>query len=394
MAGMLLALILSLPASVITVGPHGADFTTIADALVAAQPGDVLLIASGDYGPFVTSKDVKLIGPAGGPRPRVSGTSEIYSAPHFVVAGLEFDALEVGAVHGVLDDCVIGSWSGAGSDPTLRILDSPLLVVSRCSIQGLDGMGGLGVEVIGTVDFIANDIHGGRGEGDITGPRYPGGAGVSIGYGSDVRFADCTVIGGEGGYGSPFSGDGKAGDGVVMEDACNVLVRGIAANLFLGGPWLPGWGDPGAGIVVEDGWLVYSGVTLDTVEIVAPDLVAQAPVPEPFIRFDGTPPLDDAQLSVHGPAGALALVLVSTTEQFKPFASLELPLWLPVGTSAIVPLVTSGQETPIVLSGHAPPGLLPTGGVLLAQAAFLDVPSTLEPGKSVVTNTAQLVPRF
>ncbi len=48
----------------LTVGPagSGAQFTEISAAVVAAQPGDVVLVAPGTYGAFLVDKAVTIVG--------------------------------------------------------------------------------------------------------------------------------------------------------------------------------------------------------------------------------------------------------------------------------------------------------------------------------------------
>ena len=112
---------------------------------------------------------------------------------------------------------------------------------------------------------------------------------------------------------------------------------------------------------------------------------------EPFLRSSGGPPDTAAELFVHGPLGAAAIVLVSVSAGSAPLAKLEAPLWVPPDGNVLLPVVTTGQDAPITLSAHLPPGALPVGTTLRAQAAFPTVSSTLAPGHVLITNEAVIV---
>lgn len=111
-------------ADVLTVGPSGsgASFTEIQPAIDAAQPGDTVLVAAGNYAPFVLDKALSVIG--------AGSTSTSVVAPS--IAGADTAAIEVrglaqGSVATIAGMLALGSFADVDT-PAASILGLVQLV--------------------------------------------------------------------------------------------------------------------------------------------------------------------------------------------------------------------------------------------------------------------------
>jgi len=411
MLEILLAAILGLGADVITVDDDGpADFTTIVDAVAAALPGDIVLVSAGSYAGFVLDKDLTLFGPASGHRPLVISSAQVLAVNRFTLAGFDLRSLEVEGVteQGVIDDCSVGSILDDPVSSGLQIVNCAEVLVSRSVIEGYDSKstqqsGGPALEVTDSqVAVVECEITGGRGaDGGIGSSGTSGGNAMSLmGQESRAFIVASTLVGGNGGYAGVFTAAGNGGDGLYIDHAKAVLraagdqevAGGIALDPLQGG-------DDGASISMEGSTavLVVSDVVYDpaSVDIGLNAKLKIPPTPEPFLQTAQMfAPEPSTHVLLHGPQDQPALLLASLQPDAVTVDKLELPVWLAMNGMVVIPVVTAGLDQPLDFLFHVPddPNLL--GSIVLVQAVFPDMTSTLESGKIVVTNPIALVVRF
>jgi hypothetical protein len=399
---LLLLMLLAIPADTFTVdddGPH-ADFASILDAVAAANGGDILHVQPGDYEPFVLNKNLLIMGPAAGPRPKVSGRTVVQFASGATMAGMAFGSFVVEGVAGriILDDCTFGFGVTSVSNSTLDIIDCLEVEVQRCVIHGLDGGAGTALNIHGSrVSVTASNVVGGNG-GDAHGCVGDGGDGGSalVVDESKLTVAACLVRGGQGGAScGPPAFDGTAGDGLVSSES-QVIVRGAPTDVVSTGPWTPPLSSPGSDIILDGGKLLISGVAYDPslTDVLNGGVLIDPGHAEPYLDIGaGSGAGEVLQLRLVGPGGAQALFFVGIVPGLLQLGPLELPLWLNAGQSLlIVTLVTQGAGTPVVLQSALPAGL--EGLDLHVQAVFPGLDSELFPNKVVVTNPLCPVLRF
>jgi hypothetical protein len=119
--------------------------------------------------------------------------------------------------------------------------------------------------------------------------------------------------------------------------------------------------------------------------------------PEPLMKIAGSDfPGGQRIIELHGPEGAACLLVASIAPAYAPLATFDDKLWVGVaGPFLFIPLITTGQDTPVTLTWTVPPST--TGLVGLAiemQPFFPGIASTLDPGKSLAGNVAELIVRF
>jgi hypothetical protein len=120
-------------------------------------------------------------------------------------------------------------------------------------------------------------------------------------------------------------------------------------------------------------------------------------VPEPLVLIDGTDAPGGARhVRLHGPAGAPCLLVASLAPAYASIGGFDDKLWVGLaGIHFIIPLVTTGQETPISLTWTVPASTVGLAGVCAElQPFFPGLPSAIEPGKSLAGNVAELIVRF
>jgi len=342
-----------------TVDDNGpADFATIAAAVGSAlvHDGDVLLVEPGSYGAFTTSKDLAIVGNEGGAKPSVSGESHVDNVDSFTLAGLDLFELRVLGAAGrvAIEDCEIGHESkvGSGAYETFVIEDCAEVVVSNALLQGKIGDETTYVESPGVnirnshVAVVNCEIHGGEGaDAFLTG--LPGEAGVDIEDGSLVVIAACSITGGSGGSGVKICSSFGASAIRVSDSA--LWVKGNASHVLDSGEDCP----PGDNYAISGSAadVVVSGVTLENPPF-SPALtiggsLSQPSPPEPFLTVTGEPgPPGPRRLNLYGPAGSVALVLVSLQPLYATLPKIQGgPLWLdPAGQILSLQVPLTGQS--------------------------------------------------
>jgi hypothetical protein len=402
---LLLALLLCVPADTFTVDDDGlhADFPSLVAAAAAVSDGDIVLVEAGDYEPFFLMKNVMILGPADGPRPRVQGRSVVSGATGAMIGGLDFSSFAADSVSGslLLDDCTFGVGGLPSVSPlTLDLVSCDAVEVQRCAVHGLADAAGTGLHAADSrVSVVACQIVGGTGlpaaaQGCV-GDGGKGGTGIRA-TNTKLTVTNCIVRGGQGGASCGLPAlDGAAGDGLVAGNS-QTLVRGAPTDSVSDGPWDPATSSPGKDIVLSDGKLVISGVTYhpSDVQVIGGGEFIAAHDPEPWLTLnDAVGPGDVLELSLEGPPAAPALFFGGLLPELFPLGKLETPLWLAADHSLfIITLVTQGAGAPVVLPFTIPPGL--DGLDVHVQAVFAGLPSVLVPGKAVVTNPVSPLIRF
>ena len=402
---LLLALLLCVPADTLTVDDDGlhADFPSLVAAVAAASAGDILQVEAGNYDPFILTKNIMILGPADGPRPKVQGRSVISGVTGAMIGGLDFGSFAADSVPGslLLDDCTFGVGGlPSVASSTLDLVSCDAVEVQRCTVHGLDDSAGTGLRATDSrVSVVASQIVGGTGLPaavlGCVGNGGKGGPGIRA-TNAKLSVTNCIVRGGQGGASCGLPAlDGAAGDGLVAGDS-QTLVRGAPTDSVSAGPFDPATSSPGHDIVLSGGKLVISGVSYNPadVEVVGGGIFADPGHAEPWLTLnDAVGEGDVLELSLEGPPATPALLFCALlTDQF-PLGKLELPLWLAADHSLfILTLVTQGAGAPVVLPFTLPAGL--DGLDVHLQAVFGTEPSVLVPGKVVVTNPVSPLIRF
>jgi hypothetical protein len=403
---MLVAL-LAVPADVITVDDDGpADYATIVDAVAAAAPGDIVLVAPGSYAGFVLDKHVILLSATTGIRPLVTSSVLVTAAEGFTLAGFDLTALKVDGVtgSGLIDDCSVGLVLDEEQLSGVMIGACAQILISRSSLDGWDpdvpsAHGGSAVKVTDSqVAIVGCELAGADGS-DATSETLFGGSGgeaLSVsGSGSRAFLVASNLTGGNGGAGFGFTGgnDGNGGNAVVMDHAKGVL-RAAGQNHVSGGWSL--LGAQGKDIYLKGGKLVVSDVIYDPsdVRVDTPGQLLVPPLPEPFLTVTGSASIGgSADVLLYGPADQPGLLLSAVQPGNTSYAKLELPFWLAPDDLIVVPIVTAGVAQPLDISLHVPNDSNLVGVVVLVQGVFPSMASTLFTAKKVVTNPVALVIR-
>ena len=369
-----------------------ADFSSIVAAVAAVSPGDTLLVMPGFYQAALIDKELILVGPAGGPRPKVDGELTVVGAPSFTLAGFDLENLRVEGVtgRGRVDDCAVNGQAGdSGLYGTFRIVDCSAVEVSRTTSVGKkdfstflsDGSTGLTVEGshVALVDCV---IVGGDG-----GPTT-----LEAGYGweglyaqeSTVQLAGCRVSGGDSGDCSLKGGCGQGGVGVYASFSASVNVRGSSFHLIQGGV-------NGTGVVAKalsGSSLTWSGVS--TLGSVAG--TTHVDPPEPYIAIGGQDgPGLVRRLKLYAPGGTPAVALGSLGPALFDVPVLDGgQVWIDPGAVFVTTLlITEGQDAAATQDYALPPDPALAGITALFQAALL--PSA---GAPYLTNPSNVVLRF
>jgi hypothetical protein len=417
MLALVLALLLVPAANTWTVDDDGpADFAQITDAIAQAGVGDILLVEGGNYAHFELSKRLTIVSRAGNTtphlleRPHVKGFSRVVGEG-CTLAGLDFDALRVSGVagRGRIDDCRFGYTGDAKRAYTLDIDGCAQLVVSRSKAHGSEAysdshfdLGGVAMQIrTSNVTVVECNFRGASGgdAGFDTGGK--GGTALGVSEGSRALVVATTLVGGLEGYGFGFSCfDGPSGTGLLVIGS-QVTVRGVPQDDDYIAPGLVDGVCTdilGPAIDVEQGLVIVSGVGFneDNVKVVGGTLV-ELEEPEPLMMITGTDfPGGQRDIQVHGPEGAPCLLFISAVPAYAPLATFDDKLWVGVnGPYLLIPLVTTGQDTPVKLSWTVPLSTAGIAGVSFEmQPFFPGIASTLEPGKFLAGNVAELIVRF
>ena len=381
-----------------------ADFSSIADAIAAAAPGDVLLVMEGEYDAFVLDKPLSILGPAGGERPHVSGASRVQGVGGFDLAGLNFDRLEVDAVvgRGQLDDCQVGG--PLASTHSLAIVDCDELLIERCSIgpevlTGVWGGNNMALRIQNSrVALVDSAVRGANGK---SGFDYGDGQGALEVQHSQVWVSGTDLRAGSGGAdGFCVSCGGDGGDGLVVVQS-TVVLRGFSNQLSNGLAGSFG-ADDGHDLVLSGATVVYgAGAGINgfssILELGGGNALVQVPAPEPFLTIaGGDAPGEARRLLLRGPDGAHAFVATSLSTGFLESPGFEGAVWLsPDALLQVLPLLTEGNDDPVTYEWVLPPSFQLLHGLSLhVQAVFPGVLGTaLNPGAMQLTNPASLIVR-
>lgn len=358
--------------SIITVDDDGpADYASVATAVGAAQSGDIISIAPGDYGGdlFIPMR-MSLIGQDPIDFPSL-GTVTAESSTSVNLRRLELNRLVLEDLNGVsrLEECRIASLAQPTS-PRVAVSEVAQLLVRDCSIfaEGeSDGDGGVGMRVSGDsrVHIVACEIRGGDASySDFFQWAGWGGDALQVADTSRVTVVASTLQGGGGDTypGAPFGGSGPdpglGGDAVEFRDEAFVDIRGYAAHVLSGG--YGEYADPSQGIngmavhklsLFSRGSAEHGGVTLNG------GSDGQSVAPRPYLELSNAgKPGGTVRAATFGVSGAAGLLAVSSGS-----ALLDLPAYGPtalwIEASLIVDqqiLTLNGIGTPAVVTYDIP----------------------------------------
>ena len=186
--------------SVLNVGPN-ATYPDIQSAILAAAPGDVILIAPGTYQPFTLDRALTLRTDSPGGAVTVTGdtltgvTVHLAASAHARIDGLYFlGRIDLAPPSGAAQGGVLSMTDVVAESP-LSVLGSNL-VLTNCECVGplTNGVGFAGITLNGGSALSASGcaIH-----GTHTTSFLVGGAGIEAANSSVVHLSNCTVVGGD-----------------------------------------------------------------------------------------------------------------------------------------------------------------------------------------------------
>lgn len=256
--GIACLLVSTVQAEVLLVRGPNPDFTEIADAVQAAQDGDVLLVWNGTYGDVVVANKSLVIEPA-------EANSSINILWSLSVQNLDDD--QTVAIRGLdvweitikdcagsvrLEDC---NQSGSNSRTPRFTHSDDVAVVGGTFMPLTSGSRGL---VVWDTTLAAFDLTAlGRDGGQALGGGYPGGHGIELDSSAQVFWSGGTGLGGDGGNGASGLSGGpcdRGGDGVFSPVAANFQYKDAAFVEGQGGTW--GTWVCSAGTAVNSGTLL------------------------------------------------------------------------------------------------------------------------------------------
>jgi hypothetical protein len=386
----------------------GGDFTQIADAVTAVAAGDVLLVEPGTYEGFSLTQRLTILGRAGGPRPHVTGEVRL-QASTFTLAGFDMDRLLVTDVsgRGHIDDCSVRVPDDAEFEAALRVLNCAELVISRTLVFGESDytqppvVSGTGITIqASTVTLVQCKAYGGAGddEGFSGFGPFIGGAGLRVTDGSHVVLAGSSAFGGEGGWALGFH-PGAPGGPAVSVTGSSVYIRGDSTDQLRGGTGGGISSSPyGPAIQGTDSTVVSSGLEYTEGGFsFSSCLFVQPATAEPFLAVNGaTSPGATCSLELHGPPDTTGLLAASLGPALTTIPAFEGQLWLDASALLVlIPVGTTGQDTPVVLSVSLPRSVAGFEGTCFElQAIFPTLPGALDPGKKFAGNVAELILRL
>lgn len=372
----------------------GGEYTSLVDALAAAQDGDTLLVRPGDYTGFfqpdfvITDRSLTIAGDGTG-EVQVGALKVVQPTPgkRVVLRGLTatkplstglFEGLSVQGGEVLAEDCHfmgrtgITAIGGTPGSPGARV-DAGHLVLVRCTVEGGRGQdthlfvsnptrGGFGLQCFARASVYGSTLIGGEGGDQVTASPAPGGAGgagVSATNGL-VFLAGSTVIGGQGGDGEQLSGsptDYSGGDAVHLNQACDLQLLDVTLV-------------PGAGGQMPDN---LTGIPGDTVD--GPfSTVSTHPGPyRSYAIGDPTPEGGTLQLDYAGVQGDVLLIFVSPLPGTLPLPGKQ-GVWH-LGAPLFGPWLFGPLAAPsgtLSLSIPVPgAGLGPDGALLLYEQVFV-----------------------
>jgi hypothetical protein len=248
------------------------------------------------------------------------------------------------------------------------------------------------------VTIVDCRVYGGDGDDEtFAGPGpFSGGAGVLILGASDVLLAGTYVSGGDGGWAGPFH-QGAPGGTAVSVSGSTVRIRGDSTDWLAGG--IPGLNSSiyGKSITATSSTVVLSGLQYSGGFSVTSSIFKLPDVAEPFLVVGGEATAGSTfPIALHGPPSTPAFLAASLTPAVVSLPAFEGQLWLdPAALLVLIPIGTTGQDTPVILSANMPRSIAGfEGSCFELQAFFPTVPGALDPAKKFAGNVAELILRF
>jgi len=316
-----------------------ADFATVIDALAAAQPGDILSIAPGNYAGVTIDKRMSLIGQQGASLPQIKFI-DVVDASAINLRRLGTERLTVTNVAGFsrVEECEIRA-NACCANTAMIVEDAEQLLVRQCEViaQGeTDASGGIGMIVTGNsrVHMVQCEVRG----ADAWYSEFWAWAG----WGGDALIArdqsHITIVASvlQGGGGKTWPGGvwpisdpdiGLGGDGITVDDNAYVDVRGSSAHLLSGGYQeldAPSMGINGKAVDLAS-WTTTGTAEHGGVSVVG-DTDGQWVDARPFLTLDNQGfPGGIARSATYGEAGQVGVLVSSFSHSL-----LEMPAYGPV----------------------------------------------------------------
>jgi hypothetical protein len=316
-------------ATTYTVDPNGTgNFTDIQTAILAAQPGDVLLVHAGTYAPFALDRGLTIIGyglcSATGPI-TIAGIPVGFTG---VVVGVESATLDIQgcAGHVIVQDMQQPTLISVQNSPDVRFarvsmpahssatptsgltLSASRFELVSSTIRGSNGaecaasnlQGGVGLtSLLSRVHVAHSGLHGGNGSHCDQANYYCGGGeeALILDNSSQGIFCGASSDQVEGGYGPlnlyylDCAHDGWASCAVRIDHQSALRRSGVTV---IGYPWAWGW-------QCQPVNACQVGITSGT--------DVQPPLPDPSLTVSGNPaPGSPVQFTLDGPPGATAVL--------------------------------------------------------------------------------------
>jgi len=357
--------LLAVPLGVITVDDNGpADFADLPAAVVAALPGDTILIAPGLYHPTVVTKALSFVGAdPGGPLPNVGfGPFSVVGAPSLSIQGLDFSELRISGVTGRVRLDALDYHTAFGP---IQITDCPDVEITRSTIRGEGSpafSGEPGLLVLNSdVTIVDSTLIGGDGEDDVVFPD-DGYAAVFGDGATHLTLVGCSAFGGNGGISFLSPSSGAPAIAEVVTSGLTVTVRGSSSDLIQAGSG----GGMGVTPKAIDGQLTWSGATI------LPSSAGAAVSPaEPYLSIGGGFTSGSLRrIEAYGATGESAFVFFSLSPanfSLPGFQGDPLKLGLG-GVFATLPMTLLGQDTAATWLFAVPSGLAVVGLQIDVQA--------------------------
>lgn len=361
-------LLLAAVAATWTVDDDGpADFPEPAAAIAspAVQDDDLVVVLPGTYGAFDLHRPLRIVGAGSSKPPHVQGVTRV-ACDRFVLAHLSFGALEIGpAGSGVLESVAVQAASVGPGRTALLVSDTERLLVSRCLLfGGFDpaGAGGAALHATGSRLVLAEALAIG-GDGGAA-----GGDAVIAEASSRVAFAGGACLGGSG-----------ASAGVALRlSASDADARGRASDALLGGL---GSGSVSVRLAGGSTLLLSPEIAVLGVDAAGPDDIVLPHAPfAPLMRHHGDDTLGGTgSVTLEGPPGAPALILLSESDALVFVPELADPLWIDPDALLFAAWTNLGSTGNTSVPYSIPPATVLAGRGFRFQAAFPAVPSPDRP---------------
>ena len=234
-------------ASTYTVDPAGGgNFTDIQTAILASQPGDVLLVQPGNYAPFALDRGLSIVG-YGACRSGSITIAGIPAGETAVIVRLEADDL---GIQGCAGHVIVQDMQQVAN---ISVTASPDVRFARIAMPTLDSSAPVdGFTAQGSrVEFVSSWVSGPGGSSCAT-PALSGAVGADCGS-SRLHMTHTSL---RGGAGSSCAQQNYAcasgGTGLDMHAGADVILCGGLSDVFQGG---------GAGINLFYGYCSFDGIT-------------------------------------------------------------------------------------------------------------------------------------